>query len=90
MDTAFIHYSLRFSNLYVNLSYIIKTNLTFYIKNLCYSLGITILELASDLDLPRGGDLWHQLRCGTLPEEFLLGENIIKYLDKPQTNISLA
>ncbi|KAK2186669.1 hypothetical protein NP493_192g03061 [Ridgeia piscesae] len=38
-----------------------------------FSLGITILELASDLDLPRGGDLWHQLRCGTLPEEFLLG-----------------
>lgn len=38
-----------------------------------FSLGITILEMASDLDLPRGGDLWHQLRSGKLPEEFLMG-----------------
>jgi len=27
-----------------------------------FSLGVTILELACDLDLPRGGDLWHSLR----------------------------
>ena len=40
---------------------------------MCHSLGITILELASDLDLPRGGDLWHHLRSGHLPEEFMLG-----------------
>lgn len=38
-----------------------------------FSLGITILELASDLDLPRGGDLWHKLRSGVMPEEFLSG-----------------
>lgn len=27
-----------------------------------FSLGVTILELACDLDLPSGGSLWHQLR----------------------------
>ncbi|KAK3103230.1 hypothetical protein FSP39_017607 [Pinctada imbricata] len=36
-----------------------------------FSLGMTILELASDLDLPRGGEGWHLLRSGQLPEEFL-------------------
>ena len=39
-----------------------------------FSLGVTMLELASDLDLPRGGQLWHQLRSGHLPDEFLLGK----------------
>lgn len=38
-----------------------------------YSLGMTVLELASDLDLPRGGDGWHILRNGQLPDEFLRG-----------------
>lgn len=37
------------------------------------SLGITLLELASDLDLPRGGDTWHQLRTGQLPYVFTQG-----------------
>lgn len=36
---------------------------------------MTILELASDLDLPRGGDGWHMLRSGKLPEEFLRGNS---------------
>ena len=27
-----------------------------------FSLGVTILELATDLDLPNGGPLWHSLR----------------------------
>lgn len=27
-----------------------------------FSLGVTVLELACDLDLPNGGHLWHQLR----------------------------
>ena len=50
------------------------------------SLGITILELACDLDLPRGESLWHQLRSGQLPEEFLEGRflkskvTILKFL----------
>ena len=42
----------------------------------CYiflSLGITLLELASDLDLPRGGYAWHQLRNGQLPDMFTQG-----------------
>ena len=33
-----------------------------------FSLGITTLELACDLDLPRGGDNWHKLRNGQIPE----------------------
>lgn len=36
-----------------------------------FSLGMTMLELAGDLDLPRGGEGWHMLRKGQLPEEFL-------------------
>jgi serine/threonine protein kinase len=32
-----------------------------------FSLGMSILELATDLDLPRGGDTWHQLRNGQIP-----------------------
>ncbi|XP_071037189.1 membrane-associated tyrosine- and threonine-specific cdc2-inhibitory kinase [Parasteatoda tepidariorum] len=38
-----------------------------------FSLGITILELASDLDLPRGEELWHRLRNLEIPQEFLEG-----------------
>lgn len=33
-----------------------------------FSLGITTLELASDLDLPSGGDTWHLLRSGNVPD----------------------
>lgn len=46
-----------------------------------FSLGMTILELASDLDLPRGGDGWHMLRSGKLPEEFLRDKSFdLKYV----------
>lgn len=34
-----------------------------------FSLGMTVLELATDLELPRGGDAWHQLRNGLLPAQ---------------------
>nr|XP_006818820.1 PREDICTED: membrane-associated tyrosine- and threonine-specific cdc2-inhibitory kinase-like [Saccoglossus kowalevskii] len=34
-----------------------------------FSLGITFLELACDLELPKGGDLWHQLRSGNIPKD---------------------
>ena len=27
-----------------------------------FALGVSILELATDLDLPKHGQLWHQLR----------------------------
>ncbi|XP_074660292.1 membrane-associated tyrosine- and threonine-specific cdc2-inhibitory kinase-like [Tubulanus polymorphus] len=40
-----------------------------------FSLGITILELASDLDLPRGGEGWHQLRTNQIPTQFLKGKS---------------
>lgn len=46
-----------------------------------FSLGMTILELASDLDLPRGGDGWHILRQGHLPDEFLRDKSFdLKYV----------
>ncbi|KAL3842302.1 hypothetical protein ACJMK2_020332 [Sinanodonta woodiana] len=48
-----------------------------------FSLGISILELASDLDLPRGGDGWHALRSGHVPNEFLLDKSFdLKYTIK--------
>lgn len=34
-----------------------------------FSLGITILELACDLELPGQGEHWHSLRTGTLPAD---------------------
>lgn len=33
-----------------------------------FSLGISMLELASDLALPSNGKLWHELRDGVFPE----------------------
>ncbi|XP_030380215.1 membrane-associated tyrosine- and threonine-specific cdc2-inhibitory kinase isoform X2 [Scaptodrosophila lebanonensis] len=36
-----------------------------------FSLGIAMLELAGMLDLPSNGPLWHELRQGILPEEFI-------------------
>lgn len=35
-----------------------------------FSLGITILEIACNLELPNGGEGWQQLRQGYLPPEF--------------------
>ncbi|XP_070566515.1 membrane-associated tyrosine- and threonine-specific cdc2-inhibitory kinase-like [Ptychodera flava] len=35
-----------------------------------FSLGISVLELACDLELPKGGDPWHQLRNGNIPSQF--------------------
>ncbi|VDM39949.1 unnamed protein product [Toxocara canis] len=35
-----------------------------------FSLGISILELATDLDLPSRGEGWHMLREGNTPEAF--------------------
>ncbi|XP_067655184.1 membrane-associated tyrosine- and threonine-specific cdc2-inhibitory kinase-like [Haliotis asinina] len=46
-----------------------------------FSLGMTMLEMASDLDLPRGGEGWHILRRGILPEEFLRDKTFdLKYV----------
>lgn len=38
-----------------------------------FSLGITVLELACSLELPKGGPLWQQLRRKQLPVEFTTG-----------------
>ncbi|KAM4026350.1 membrane-associated tyrosine- and threonine-specific cdc2-inhibitory kinase [Anomaloglossus baeobatrachus] len=35
-----------------------------------FSLGMTLLEVACNMELPRGGDGWQQLRQGHLPTEF--------------------
>ncbi|CAL9699102.1 unnamed protein product [Knipowitschia caucasica] len=38
-----------------------------------FSLGVTILELACNIEVPNGGDSWQQLRKGCLPTEFTNG-----------------
>ncbi|KAI3365296.1 hypothetical protein L3Q82_010379, partial [Scortum barcoo] len=35
-----------------------------------FSLGVSILELACNIEVPNGGDGWQQLRQGCLPSEF--------------------
>ncbi|KAI1896377.1 hypothetical protein AGOR_G00094160 [Albula goreensis] len=35
-----------------------------------FSLGVSILELACSIEVPKGGDGWQQLRQGNLPSEF--------------------
>ncbi len=53
-----------------------------------FSLGMTILELATDLDLPRGGDAWHQLRNNQIPTHLIsslsgeLVEIIMKMIER--------
>lgn len=36
-----------------------------------FSLGMSLLEVAADLDLPGSGPLWHSLRSGSLPTDHL-------------------
>lgn len=36
-----------------------------------FSLGITVLEMAAKLDIPKNGKLWHVLRSGNLPEHYI-------------------
>lgn len=38
------------------------------------SLGLTILEVACNMELPHGGKGWQQLRQGYLPPEFTASE----------------
>lgn len=49
-----------------------------------FSLGMTILELATDLDLPRSGDLWHRLRNGDMPSDHIktLSSDLIEIIMK--------
>ncbi|CAD6192845.1 unnamed protein product [Caenorhabditis auriculariae] len=46
-----------------------------------FSLGVTMLEAATDMDLPSCGDSWHQIRNGQIPERFFEGiDKDIRYL----------
>ncbi len=49
-----------------------------------FSLGMTILELATDLDLPRSGELWHQLRNAQVPSNLIsmLSNSLIEIIMK--------
>lgn len=38
------------------------------------SLGLTVLEVACNMELPHGGEGWQQLRQGYLPPEFTAGK----------------
>ncbi|XP_040922697.1 membrane-associated tyrosine- and threonine-specific cdc2-inhibitory kinase [Toxotes jaculatrix] len=38
-----------------------------------FSLGVSILELACNIEVPNGGEGWQQLRQGCLPSEFTSG-----------------
>ncbi|KPP62787.1 membrane-associated tyrosine- and threonine-specific cdc2-inhibitory kinase-like [Scleropages formosus] len=38
-----------------------------------FSLGVSILELACNIEVPKGGDGWQELRRGNLPYEFISG-----------------
>lgn len=40
-----------------------------------FSLGVSILELACNIEVPNGGDGWQQLRQGCLPSEFTSSKN---------------
>lgn len=42
---------------------------------LSFSLGVTILELACNIEVPNGGEGWQQLRQGCPPSEFTSGKN---------------
>lgn len=57
----------------------------FFIEKKCFvlffSLGVTILEVACDLDLPSHGDSWQMLRHGVLPED-LMTRKLLYFLNK--------
>ncbi|KAJ9581658.1 hypothetical protein L9F63_023175, partial [Diploptera punctata] len=38
-----------------------------------FSVGITMLELATDMELPSSGPLWHELRNGIFPDHLTKG-----------------
>lgn len=47
-----------------------------------FSLGITMLELASDLDLPSQGPLWHELRNGIFPDDHIKRMQYLEFMFK--------
>lgn len=57
-----------------------------------FSLGITMLELASKLELPKNGYLWHALRSGILPDTLIprkfLEESFLTWIFNSYFNLS--
>ncbi|XP_055006095.1 membrane-associated tyrosine- and threonine-specific cdc2-inhibitory kinase isoform X2 [Boleophthalmus pectinirostris] len=54
-----------------------------------FSLGVSILELACNLEVPNGGEGWQQLRQGCLPAEFTSGlspefQTVLKLMLTPE------
>lgn len=47
-----------------------KLHSNWHINGFSLSLGVTILELACNIEIPNGGEGWQQLRQGCLPSEF--------------------
>lgn len=48
----------------------VHTNNLFFL----FSLGVSILELACNIEVPNGGEGWQQLRQGHLPSELTNGK----------------
>lgn len=44
-----------------------------------FSLGVSILELACNIEVPNGGEGWQQLRQGHLPSKFTNGKTIFSF-----------
>lgn len=67
----------------------------FSMKADIFSLGITLLELACDLDLPANGKLWHELRQGSLPSSikrrklFILSYSLPAVDENPQRSLTI-
>jgi len=64
----------------------------FSMKADIFSLGITLLELACDLDLPANGKLWHELRQGSLPSSIKRHisrdlQNVLECMLNPNDNV---
>ncbi|KAH8242440.1 hypothetical protein KR032_006525 [Drosophila birchii] len=55
-----------------------------------FSLGIAMLELACYMELPANGPLWHELRQGILPEEFINSECVRDAFCVAAVNFSLS
>lgn len=54
-----------------------------------FSLGVSILELACNIEIPNGGEGWQQLRQGCLPTEFTNGlssefQTVLKMMLTPE------
>ncbi|KAJ8364398.1 hypothetical protein SKAU_G00132290 [Synaphobranchus kaupii] len=57
-----------------------------------FSLGVSILELACNMEVPKGGDGWQQLRQGNLPAEFINGlscdlQSVLRMMLSPDPSV---